>query len=160
VAQRLDLTQELSNLLAAQAPKRLLALGGPAHSLLAPLAERTGAALVGAEIGSAPDAVAAPSYDLALVTELDQLSPAEAGVLLGRLRDLYARRIWVLLRKQQPGLGHRDLIGYGFSGVGGYTLAGEPVQLYEFDIGSYKTTPDWLNNKHWANPRLFDKHRW
>ncbi|HQS02009.1 MAG: hypothetical protein B7Y58_02165 [Halothiobacillus sp. 35-54-62] len=29
-----------------------------------------------------------------------------------------------------------------------------------FDVGSYKAPPDWLNARHWANPQLWDKHRW
>ncbi|MGD8939893.1 MAG: DUF6231 family protein [Gammaproteobacteria bacterium] len=34
------------------------------------------------------------------------------------------------------------------------------MHVYAFDIASYKTTPDWLNNKYWANPELWDKHWW
>lgn len=160
MAERPELTQELANLLAAQAPHRLLALGQPARELLAPFAERSDAELAAVDIDAGLGLAGQASYDLALVSELDRLAPAEAGVLLGRLRDLLARRIWVLLGQQQPGLGHRDLIGYGFSGIGGYQWRGEPLRLYEFEIGSYKTTPDWLNNRHWANPHLFGKHRW
>lgn len=29
-----------------------------------------------------------------------------------------------------------------------------------FDLGCYKAIPDWLNARHWANPQLWDKHRW
>lgn len=29
-----------------------------------------------------------------------------------------------------------------------------------FDLSDYKATPDWLNARHWANPQLWDKHRW
>ncbi len=29
-----------------------------------------------------------------------------------------------------------------------------------FDIAHYKTIPDWLNSRHWANPDLWGKYRW
>ncbi|WP_290652932.1 DUF6231 family protein [Aquisalimonas sp.] len=32
--------------------------------------------------------------------------------------------------------------------------------LYGFDVGTYKTTPDWLNPRYWANPELWGKYRW
>ncbi|MGC8698509.1 MAG: DUF6231 family protein, partial [Halothiobacillus sp.] len=38
--------------------------------------------------------------------------------------------------------------------------AGEAPWALVFDMGSYKATPDWLNARHWANPQLWDKHRW
>ena len=29
--------------------------------------------------------------------------------------------------------------------------------IYVYNIGSYKKTPDWLNNENWANPELWEK---
>jgi len=39
-------------------------------------------------------------------------------------------------------------------------MADSGDQGYCFDIDHYKTTPDWLNPRHWANPELWDKYRW
>jgi len=29
--------------------------------------------------------------------------------------------------------------------------------FYVYNIGTYKKTPDWLNNENWANPELWEK---
>ena len=45
----------------------------------------------------------------------------------------------------------------------GFLLQGERAAVpwvMAFDVGCYKSTPDWLNARHWANPQLWDKHRW
>lgn len=39
-------------------------------------------------------------------------------------------------------------------------LSGKACNAYQFDIDNYKNTPDWLNANQWANPELWDKHRW
>lgn len=36
---------------------------------------------------------------------------------------------------------------------------GEHV-FYSYDLKTYKTVPDWLNAKYWANPHMWDKSRW
>jgi hypothetical protein len=33
-------------------------------------------------------------------------------------------------------------------------------EIYGFDLGSYKATPDWLNARHWAHPEHWGKYRW
>lgn len=37
---------------------------------------------------------------------------------------------------------------------------GQAWGLNRFDARTYKKTPDWLNSRHWANPKLWDKFRW
>lgn len=32
--------------------------------------------------------------------------------------------------------------------------------LYYFNLYDYKETPDWLNERFWANPEMWDKARW
>lgn len=156
-----DLAQSLNALLARGKPERLIAVGDLAQQLLSPYAGTSGASLARLDPDIALPAPALPPAEIALVAgALESLSIAQGSVLLGRLRDLYARRIWVVLQAGKPGLRHGDLMGHGFSRAGRYSLENRPVALYEFDIGTYKTTPDWLSSKHWANPRLFDKYRW
>jgi len=57
-----------------------------------------------------------------------------------------------------------DSLALGFSQIDNSAIAeplSEPgLQIFEFDIRSYKPAPDWLNAKNWANPERWDKHRW
>ena len=34
---------------------------------------------------------------------------------------------------------------------------GDKVSVFIYDIAVYKDNPDWLNNKNWANPELWEK---
>jgi len=42
----------------------------------------------------------------------------------------------------------------------GFTLSGtdtaENVRIYYYDIDTYKTVPDWLNARYWANPERWE----
>lgn len=106
-------------------------------------------------------------HDIALVANtFEHLPKAQAGVLISRLRDLCSERLYVLLPNGEHWEGHRsswtivDMLAYGLSAAGRYTVAGKPVRLYRHDLYDYKQTPDWLNAKNWANPELWDKFRW
>ena len=33
----------------------------------------------------------------------------------------------------------------------------DKVLVFNYDIAEYKDNPDWLNNKNWANPELWEK---
>lgn len=104
--------------------------------------------------------VALPSLgrqDLVLLADLEELPRADGEVLLSRLRDLYARRV---LARIIPGetWQNNDMTAFGFTRLA--DLGGEDGLLYGFDVGTYKTTPDWLNPRYWANPELWGKYRW
>ncbi len=100
-------------------------------------------------------------HDLALVSDLARSTHARGGILLAQLRDLYARRVLVLLAPADAEIwSHQDMIGHGFSRVSEWKRQDPQSELYRFDIADYKTTPDWLNSRYWAHPELFDKHRW
>lgn len=102
-------------------------------------------------------------HDLALV-QADAALPAEGiDVLLSRLRDVHARKVLVIVSSELDGGSWRRqaLIGLGFTPYGQAAgVAGERLFLYQFDIATYKTTPDWLSPSNWANPELWDKYRW
>ena len=34
------------------------------------------------------------------------------------------------------------------------------MQVWQFNILTYKHVPDWFNAKFWANPQNWDKFRW
>lgn len=98
-------------------------------------------------------------FDLAVVANtLEYLDRRTAGILLARLRDVQAHRLIVLVP-----LGHRwealrsywrtaDLLSYGMTILSCYQVEGKPLQLFHYTIESYKTTPEWFNSRHWANP--------
>ncbi len=107
------------------------------------------------------------AYDVALVAGvLERLARAEAAALIAAIRDLHARRAFFLVPIGPDWEGHasrweqNDLFGYGMRFLHAYGNSERPVHLYEFDISTYKATPDWLNPKFWAHPELFGKFRW
>ena len=47
------------------------------------------------------------------------------------------------------------LFSYGYKYFG--LSDNEKAQVFIYDISEYKDNPDWLNNKNWANPELWEK---
>jgi hypothetical protein len=106
-------------------------------------------------------------YDLGLISHtLEHLPKDQASQLIARLRDVHCRRLLVVVPIGDRWQQHRsrwyatDLLGFGFVRVSDYQTNDKPVQVYAFDIDTYKTVPDWLNSRYWANPELFDKYWW
>jgi hypothetical protein len=146
--------------LAETRPSRLLLIGPAAAGLAADYrAAEPGADVQTLDVRGPESLEQLRPVDLAIVMDaLERLPHTAAAALLGQLRDLYARRIVATLRTDATASwGHRDMIGHGFVRL---SNPGAPARVYEFDIGTYKTTPDWLGSKDWANPQLFDKYRW
>jgi hypothetical protein len=91
------------------------------------------------------------------------LGRREAEHALARLRDLYCERVLLLTPT-----GPRDLGGWPpatLRALGFVRLLQGPEEagawgLFGFDLYDYKTTPDWLNPRFWANPELWDRYRW
>lgn len=106
-------------------------------------------------------------FDLGIVIDaLERMEKTQAGYLIARLRDLYTARFCALVPIGTAWAGLRsywepsDLYAFGMSLVNRYQEGDKPLDLYKFDIATYKKTPDWLNAKDWANPQLWDKYRW
>ena len=97
---------------------------------------------------------------------IEFLDKASAVHLLACLRDIYTKKLLVVVPIGKQWKNHTseweetDLLALGFVVKAKITVDEKPVHVYAFDIASYKTTPDWLNNKYWANPELWDKHWW
>lgn len=107
------------------------------------------------------DIAADRRYDLAVVDSASPLDADEVAPTLARLRDLSARRVLVCVREPCATVWQRGrLIGQGFTALGAVSSDAGPVTLFQFDIASYKHTPDWLNPDNWANPELWDRYRW
>ncbi len=101
-------------------------------------------------------------YDLAIVSnciELDNKTQTEQ--LIGRLRDLCAPKIILLGNLKLSSWKENDLLGFGLSKLStNEDNKSSDFILYQYNIESYKRTPDWFNPKHWANPQLWNKFWW
>ncbi|WP_288417210.1 DUF6231 family protein [uncultured Acinetobacter sp.] len=99
-------------------------------------------------------------YDLGFVVfdtaEMQNISETEKAQVLVRLRDLMAKRIVVVSKRQDEKL----LRSLGFTQLIDKTLHEADFTLWQFNILTYKHVPDWFNSKFWANPENWDKFRW
>lgn len=101
----------------------------------------------------------AKRFDVAVVQlqALRQRPREDVIRLLGRLRDLHARTLLVLVPAELAG----DWPETGFLGLGMQRLARtEDGRIYRFDLYDYKHTPDWFGPQDWANPERWDKDFW
>ncbi|HHB11783.1 MAG TPA: hypothetical protein ENK62_01115 [Chromatiales bacterium] len=83
--------------------------------------------------------------------------------VLARLRDLYCQRVLLVtpLDAREPhGWPEAQLRALGFLRLLRTGQAGTDWGLFGFDLYDYKTTPDWLNPRYWANPHLWNRYRW
>ena len=99
-------------------------------------------------------------YDLGFVifdtAEMQNISETEKAQVLVRLRDLMAKRIVVVSKRQDEKL----LRSLGFTQLIDKTIHDADFALWQFNILTYKHVPDWFNSKFWANPENWDKFRW
>lgn len=100
--------------------------------------------------------------EVGVVLELASHERDEAGQLIARLRDVLCERIFVVVTvggiAQRTAWDCRELMAFGLKRLGSYEE--EKKYLYGYDVGNYRSAPDWLNAKHWANPELWNKRRW
>lgn len=105
-------------------------------------------------------------YDLVIVADLlERLDKAAGTQLLARLRDLHGGRFLLTVPiGPQPGQTSQwdsnELLALGLVLVSRYAMADGERHLYRFDLGDYKTTPDWFNPRFWAHPERWDKAFW
>lgn len=149
----------LEHVLREEAPHHYLVIGDPTPLDPEPLIDGAPAATaVRLGVQEAPGALPELGrQDLVLLAELEAFQRSDGEVLLSRLRDLYARRVLARLRPSDTWQ-HNDLTAFGFTRLA--RLGPEEGILYGFDMATYKTTPDWLNPRFWANPELWGKYRW
>ncbi|MCF9033982.1 DUF6231 family protein [Acinetobacter nectaris] len=98
-------------------------------------------------------------YDLGFVVFSDDLnrhSQLERGQIIVKLRDLWAKHV-VVIAPQGDDAFMRSL---GLTRIVDDALQDSQQTLWQFNILSYKNTPDWLNSKFWANPENWNKFRW
>ena len=101
-------------------------------------------------------------YDLAIISNcIESNNKAHTEQLIGRLRDLCTPKIILLGNLSQSSWKENDLLGFGLNKFStNIDNKDNHYVLYQYNIDSYKRTPDWFNPKHWANPQLWNKFWW
>lgn len=159
----------LDQLVRTIAPQRLLLLGACARAIVIDYLA-AGPACEVIELAETDQLTGAHSparFDLGVVCGvIEQLDARAAGVLIARLRDIFCQRLLLVVPIGAHWGQHRsiwqqtDLLAYGFTLLSSEQRNGRLVQVYGFDLATYKSTPDWLNSKYWAHPELFNKYWW
>lgn len=154
-----DYTEVADKLLAAIRPASFLCIGSGCDRLV------RSAAVPGDTVVLAPDEAlvgldALGRFDFAFVFDTLERLPKRAGrELLARLRDLHGGRFAVALDPGESGAdepwSETELLAMGL-----VRARHDGLDLYLFDIRTYKHTPDWLNPRFWANPERWDKDWW
>jgi hypothetical protein len=98
----------------------------------------------------------APEQPCALALGIDALNgldAAQAQHLISQTRLYIAPRI--LLAVQQGGvLDEATFRALGFTLSATDTIEG--LCIYDYDLATYKTVPDWLNSHYWAHPERWE----
>ena len=93
-------------------------------------------------------------YALALgINMLDELTAQQAQHLISQTR-LYAAPRILLAEKSGCALDAESFRALGFTLYA--TDTAESMHIYYYDLDTYKTVPDWLNARHWANPERWE----
>ncbi|MFK8067923.1 MAG: DUF6231 family protein [Gammaproteobacteria bacterium] len=99
-------------------------------------------------------------FDFVLIKDLfEKMDEQKAESIIAQMRDVYARELLLII--SESCFRHAsDLISLGLGKVAEFEQKGQLHQTWYFAIESYKRVPDWLNNRYWANPELYEKYRW
>ncbi|WP_235906675.1 DUF6231 family protein [Pseudomonas saliphila] len=144
-------------------PQRLLCVSPePIPAAVVFCAEHTECTRVETDTVPLSPELATQRYDLAVVADqLEHLDKRQGMELLAGIRNLLASRMAVLVDMQRmPGWEQNDFFGLAFQRHGHFERDGHSLTLFTYDLAQYKTVPDWLNSRYWANPELFGKYWW
>ncbi|MEM7208488.1 MAG: DUF6231 family protein [Pseudomonadota bacterium] len=98
-----------------------------------------------------------------LVGALEEMEKPDGKALVARLRDVDARYTCVavpLSNIDSNGWSAADMLALGFKRVSNHGHHEQQAVIFDFSLHNYKATPRWLNKDNWANPEMWDKHRW
>lgn len=107
-----------------------------------------------------------PRADLAIVLDAPEIIGSTATRrLLAWLRNVGAKAVVAAFPKTPAPVGNDgwktgDFLALGFRRTENARTLESAYWLYRYDLYDYKITPDWLNARHWANPRRWDSERW
>ncbi|HDZ56181.1 MAG TPA: hypothetical protein ENI17_03030 [Pseudomonas xinjiangensis] len=144
-------------------PKRMLCISRePIPAALAFCTEHPDCVRVETDQVPLPAELANQRYDLAVVAdELERLDKRQGVELIAGLRNLSVSRLAVLVDLQQtPEWKDTDFFGLALQRHGKFERDDRSLSLFTYDLAEYKSVPDWLNSKYWANPQLFGKYWW
>ena len=96
------------------------------------------------------DNASSPPCDLAVgIHALEKLSPRHAQHLVSQTR-LYVAPRMLLAERPDAALDADMFRALGFTLCA--TDAANNMNVYDYDLDTYKTVPDWLNARFWAHP--------
>lgn len=123
-------------------PKSVCALDAAAHRLVAEVLPATPA--------HRQENAPGPACALALgIDALNGLDAQQAQHLISQTRLYVAPRILLAVR-ENCALDAAMFRALGFTLSA--TDAAENLRIYDYDLATYKTVPDWLNARFWAHP--------
>lgn len=162
--------EDLRELIRAAKPESLLLAGAARDYIELVSTEADGSKIEQADLDRLrTDINELPIFDVILLADvLERLDKQDAEVLIGRLRDLHSRHLFLFIRIGEDWDGLKsywqrtDLLAHGFTLHQRYEYGDGALEydLCRFDLETYKQTPDWLNSQYWANPELWGKYRW
>lgn len=88
------------------------------------------------------------------VDALNGLAPPEVEHLISRIRTYSAARL-LLVAQAECRLDEAGFRALGF--VVSLVDAAENVRVYDYDLDTYKSVPDWLNSRFWAHPENWER---
>ena len=106
-------------------------------------------------------------FDLAVILfEVKNIKNDSYLHLISKLRDTDCSRVY-LACSVPPKVADKQydacVRALGFKLLHVYNLQSADkvnICLYYYDIYDYKEVPDWLNDRFWAHPNMWDKARW
>lgn len=105
-------------------------------------------------------------------TDSLNLEKADLMALIAHCRDVASPRVLARIIKEGSEANHKencitqallsetDFLSLGFHRCAETLEQNNRWLYYLFDIKTYKPAPDWLNPRFWANPAMWNKHRW
>ncbi|MBL4833231.1 MAG: hypothetical protein JKY26_04570 [Pseudomonas sp.] len=156
-------TQALLGILDQYQPRRLLCISGDSiPAVMAYVEQHPDCVLVETDKVPLPDELANQRYDMAIVADqLEKLDKRQGVELLAGLRNLSVSRMAVLVELEQaPEWQASDFYGLAMQRDARFEKDQRCLTLFTYDLAEYKTVPDWLNAKYWANPENFDRYWW
>lgn len=101
-------------------------------------------------------------FDLVFVDAgLFQLPKNRLLQLMAKARDLLSGKVVVEHPvSQAPQWQEADFLALAMRRRAVTEAADGEHVFYSYDLKTYKTVPDWLNARFWANPHMWNKARW
>lgn len=166
-----DVLPDFSGRLASYQPASILAIGPRAGALTSDYHEAhpdcrisylDAEGTLGAD-GLLAELAAQGRFDFVVLRGVLERVDGDSGAhLLARLRDVHTKRFCLVFdASDRDHPWHTSaLVAMGLTHWSSESIDDAVLDIYGFDLGTYKATPDWLNARHWAHPQQWGKERW